>query len=121
VIYIATAPKSNAVVTAIGRANADVAARRPPPVPIHLRDGHYPGAKRLGHGDGYRYPHDFPGNVVEQEYLPAETQSKPYYEPSGNGFELEISRRVADGRIRLHADILNEVAKGRTSESTNEE
>jgi putative ATPase len=100
-IYIAAAPKSNAVVEAIHRANADVAERRPPPVPVHLRDTSYPGAKRLGHGEGYRYPHDFPGNVVEQEYLPEGTQSRPYYEPTENGFESEVRRRGRDGRVRL--------------------
>jgi putative ATPase len=100
-IYIAVAPKSNAVVTAIGRATEDVAARRPPPVPVHLRDSHYPGAKALGHGEGYRYPHDFPGHVVEQEYLPKGAQSRAYYVPSENGFEAEIRGRAADGRVRL--------------------
>jgi putative ATPase len=103
-IYIATAPKSNAVVTAIGRAAEDVAARRPPPVPVHLRDSHYPGAKRLGHGEGYRYPHDFPGHVVEQEYLPEGAQSRPYYIPSENGFEAEVRGRAADGRVRLRVE-----------------
>jgi putative ATPase len=103
-IYIAAAPKSNAVVEAIHRANADVAERRPPPVPVHLRDTSYPGAKRLGHGEAYRYPHDFPGNVVEQEYLPEGTQSRPYYKPTENGFESEVRRRGRDGRVRLRSE-----------------
>jgi putative ATPase len=100
-IYIATAPKSNAVVTAIGRAGADVKERRPPPVPVHLRDTSYPGAKRLGHGKGYLYPPDHPGSVVDQEYLPEGAQSGPYYEPTENGFEAEIRRRADQGRVRL--------------------
>jgi putative ATPase len=99
-IYIAAAPKSNAVVEAMHRANADVAERRPAPVPVHLRDTSYPGAKRLGHGKGYQYPHDFPGNVVEQEYLPEGAQSRPYYEPTENGFEGEV-RRGRDSQVRL--------------------
>jgi putative ATPase len=102
-IYIATAPKSNAVVVALGRANEDVTERRPPPVPVHLRDTSYPGAKRLGHGKGYHYPHDSPGHVVDQAYLPEGAQSRPYYEPSENGFEAELRRRAADGRVRLRA------------------
>jgi putative ATPase len=93
-LYIATAPKSNAVVTAMHRANADVAERRAGPVPIHLRDTSYPGAKRLGHGAGYQYPHDHPGHHVAQQYLPEDAQSQVYYEPSDQGFEQEISRRV---------------------------
>jgi putative ATPase len=103
-IYIAAAPKSNAVVEAMHRANADVAERRPPPVPVHLRDTSYPGAKRLGHGKGYQYPHDFPGNVVEQEYLPEGAQSRPYYEPTENGFEGEVRRRGRDGQVRLRTE-----------------
>src|SRR5439155_15377043 len=81
-IYIATAPKSNSVVTAIKRATADVAERRAEPVPPHLRDTSYRGAKRLGHGEGYRYPHDFPGHHVPQQYVPEGAQSQTYYEPS---------------------------------------
>jgi putative ATPase len=102
-IYIAAAPKSNSVVTAIGRASEDVSKRRPPPVPIHLRDASYPGAKRLGHGAGYLYPHDYPGHVVEQEYLPEEAQSDAYYVPSENGFEAELRARAVGGRLRLRA------------------
>jgi putative ATPase len=97
-LYIATAPKSNAVVTAMHRANADVAERRAEPVPTHLRDTSYPGARRLGHGAGYRYPHDFPGHHVAQQYLPDGAQSQPYYEPSDQGHEREIGRRLQHWR-----------------------
>src|SRR5881296_3003000 len=76
-IYIATAPKSNAVITAMHRANADVRTRRPAAVPTHLRDTSYRGAKRLGHGQGYLYPHDHPGGHVRQEYLPEGAASGP--------------------------------------------
>jgi putative ATPase len=95
-IYIATAPKSNATVTAIGRALEDVEKRIPPPVPTHLRDASYPGAARLGHGKGYLYPHDFPGHVVDQEYLPRGAKSGPYYEPSDSGYEREIAQRLRE-------------------------
>jgi putative ATPase len=85
-IYLARAPKSNAVVEALGRATED--ARSSDPVPLHLRDASYPGARRLGHGKGYRYPHEFPGHVVAQEYRPARYQGRRYYDPSGQGEEV---------------------------------
>jgi putative ATPase len=93
-IYIATAPKSNATVVAIGRAMEDVEKRVPPPVPRHLRDASYPGAARLRLGEGYLYPHDHPGRIVNQEYLPPGAKSGPYYEPSDSGYEREIAERM---------------------------
>src|SRR5690606_34929775 len=69
-IYIATAPKSNAVYRAINKAGSDVRSQQPPPVPVHLRDSSYSGAKAMGHGKGYLYPHNFPQGFVEQQYLP---------------------------------------------------
>ncbi|MFM8944620.1 MAG: replication-associated recombination protein A [Actinomycetota bacterium] len=84
-IYLARAPKSNAVIVAIGRAEADAASADP--VPTHLRDAHAPGARALGHGKGYRYPHDHPGHVVEQAYRPVRFQGTRYYEPSDQGEE----------------------------------
>jgi putative ATPase len=86
-IYLARAPKSNSVIEALGRAEADAASSDP--VPLHLRDAHYPGARTLGHGKGYQYPHDYPGHQVEQEYRPATFEGKRYYEPSGQGEEKE--------------------------------
>jgi putative ATPase len=86
-IYLARAPKSNSVIEALGRAEADAASSDP--VPLHLRDAHYPGARKLGHGKGYRYPHDYPGHEVEQEYRPARFEGQRYYEPSGEGEEVE--------------------------------
>jgi putative ATPase len=87
VIYLARAPKSNSVIEALGRAEADAASSEP--VPLHLRDTHYPGARKLGHGKGYKYPHDYPGHEVEQDYRPAPHEGKRYYEPSDQGEEKE--------------------------------
>jgi putative ATPase len=84
-IYLARAPKSNSVATAVIRATED--ALSGDPVPLHLRDTSYRAASKLGHGKGYRYPHDFPGHVVEQEYRPVRFQGRRYYEPSGMGEE----------------------------------
>jgi putative ATPase len=84
-IYLARAPKSNSVITAIGGATND--ARSAEPVPLHLRDAHYPGAKKLGHGKGYKYPHDYEGRRVEQQYRPERYEGRRYYEPSGEGEE----------------------------------
>ncbi|QIK64650.1 replication-associated recombination protein A [Leucobacter viscericola] len=93
-IYIATAPKSNAVITAIDSAIADVKAGRFGLVPIHLRDGHYPGAKRLGHGKGYKYPHNEAMGVSKQQHLPDELLDREYYKPVPRGHEREIADRL---------------------------
>lgn len=97
-IYIATAPKSNATYIAIDAAIADVRKGRVGTVPLHLRDAHYRGAKQLGHGKGYRYPHDDTRGVVPQEYLPDPLRETTYYNPSPHGYERDISERLA--RIR---------------------
>jgi len=92
--YLALAPKSNASCRAIGQAMKDVeeeGTRRPPK---HLRDSHYPGAKKLDHGEGYKYPHSYPGAVVGQNYLPPGVEKRGYYSPSDRGFEKELSRRI---------------------------
>jgi putative ATPase len=91
-IYMALAPKSNASALAIWGAMKDVREGRTIPVPKHLRDGHYAGSKRLDHGTGYKYAHDFPGGVVEQDYLGVE---KKYYEPTDRGYEAELQKRLA--------------------------
>ncbi|MCE5314345.1 MAG: replication-associated recombination protein A [Armatimonadota bacterium] len=93
-VYLACAPKSNASYMAINRADKDVMERKGPPVPTHLRDSSYPGAKALGHGKGYLYPHDFPGHYVEQEYLPPSARSGPYYEPTEHGHEAKFKQRL---------------------------
>jgi replication-associated recombination protein RarA len=102
VIHIALAPKSNAVVKAIGAAQADVQAGLIGAVPDHLRDAHYPGAKRLGHGQGYVYPHDRPEGIVGQQYAPDEVNGRAYYEPSSHGLEARFSERSRLIREILH-------------------
>jgi putative ATPase len=94
-IYIATAAKSNSTVAAIDSAIKDVESGRTLPVPEHLRDANYPGAKRLGHGQGYKYSHDFPEHFVAQDYLGAE---KRYYEPTEQGSEKKIKERLEKWR-----------------------
>jgi putative ATPase len=98
VIHLALAPKSNAVIKAIGAAQADVNAGLAGAVPAHLRDAHYPGAGRLGHGEGYAYPHDFPEGVAAQRYAPDTVARRVYYEPSRHGLEARIAERAE--RIR---------------------
>jgi putative ATPase len=90
-IYVATAPKSNAVTRAIQAARRDVQQGRTLPVPQHLRDASYPGARQLKRGEGYLYSHDFPEGFVPQRYLP---EARIYYEPTDRGYEAEIRRRL---------------------------
>jgi putative ATPase len=97
VIHLALAPKSNAVIRAIGEAIADVQRGLIGPVPAHLRDTSYRGAKRLGHGKGYRYAHDYPGGVVEQQYAPDAVAGREYYLPTRHGAEA----RAADVLERI--------------------
>lgn len=94
VVYLASAPKSNRVTVALGRANADVRSGPTGDVPTHLRDSHYPGARALGHGEGYEYPHDHPGGWVDQDYRPTALTGRVYYEPTDRGQEAEISDRL---------------------------
>jgi putative ATPase len=98
VIYISLAPKSNAVIKAIGAADADVRNGLIGAVPAHLRDTHYPGAGKVGHGEGYLYPHDFDDGIVAQRYAPDPVADRIYYEPSGHGQEARVAERA--GRIR---------------------
>ena len=97
VTYLATAPKSNASYLAVDAALDDVRTKRVLPVPTHLRDGHYLGAKRLGHGEGYQYAHAAPDGWVDQDYLGVE---RTYYQPVDRGFEAELKRRVEEQRSR---------------------
>ncbi|WP_420624541.1 replication-associated recombination protein A [Candidatus Poriferisodalis sp.] len=92
VVRLATAPKSNRVTLALGRAKADARTAGAGEVPIHLRDAHYQGAASLGHGDGYQYPHDDPSGWVPQQYRPDEVASNVYWEPSEHGRERELRR-----------------------------
>ncbi|MBT5579587.1 MAG: replication-associated recombination protein A [Acidimicrobiaceae bacterium] len=93
VIHLATAPKSNRVTEAIFAARAAAREAGAGEVPVHLRDAHYKGAASLGHGDGYRYPHDDERGWVEQDYLPEEVAGQVFYEPSPHGFESRIRDR----------------------------
>lgn len=92
--YLATTAKSNAAYSAINAAIADVRAGKFGPVPLHLRDAHYAGAKRLGHGKGYVYPHDLDVGVATQQYLPDDLRGTRYYQPTGRGLERDIAARV---------------------------
>ncbi|WZH36491.1 MAG: replication-associated recombination protein A [Microbacterium enclense] len=102
-VYLATTAKSNAAYNAINAAIADVRAGGLGRVPMHLRDAHYPGAKRLGHGKGYKYAHDSEIGIVTQQYLPDELRGRRYYEPTNHGAERDVSarlekiRRILDG------------------------
>ncbi|UJP10992.1 replication-associated recombination protein A [Microbacterium sp. KUDC0406] len=97
-VYLATTAKSNAAYVGIDKAIADVRAGGFGRVPLHLRDAHYPGAKRLGHGKGYRYPHDAEAGVLPQQYLPDELDGRRYYEPKPLGAERDVAARL--DRIR---------------------
>jgi putative ATPase len=94
VVHLATAPKSNRVTAALGGAQGDVKDRPAGEVPMHLRSAGYYGAKKLGHGIGYEYPHDDPRGWVPQEHRPPEVAGRVYYEPSDHGFEREIAERM---------------------------
>ncbi len=93
-LHLATAPKSNAVISAIDAAMADVRAGATGAVPAHLRDGHYAGAQALGNAVGYRYPHDVPGGVVAQQYPPDALVGKDYYAPTPHGAERTLAERL---------------------------
>jgi putative ATPase len=90
-VYVACAPKSNAVYLAIDGALADVKEQRTNAVPVHLKDSHYKGAAQLGHGEGYKYAHDYPQHYVEQKYMPHDTV---YYQPTMQGYEAKIKERM---------------------------
>ena len=100
-IYMATAPKSNASATAIWSAATDVREGRTIPVPRHLRDAHYTGAAKLGHGENYVYPHDSADGYVIQEYLGID---RVFYEPTDRGYEAEIRRRLDRRRQELRRE-----------------
>ncbi|WP_235828602.1 replication-associated recombination protein A [Actinomadura rubteroloni] len=98
VIHLALAPKSNAVIKAVDAAMADVRKGLAGPVPNHLRDAHYKGAARLGHGEGYQYAHDHPGGVVRQQYAPDNVDGRDYYRPTRHGAEARFTEVLT--RIR---------------------
>ncbi|MGA8115745.1 MAG: replication-associated recombination protein A, partial [Actinocatenispora sp.] len=94
VVHLATAPKSNAVIAAVDAAISDVRAGRTGLVPRALRDSHYAGAQGLGHGTGYRYPHDDPRGVATQQYPPDEAVGRDYYRPTRHGAERAVAERL---------------------------
>jgi putative ATPase len=94
VVHLATAPKSNAAYTGINEAIADVHAGLAGPVPPGLRDAHYAGAKKLGHGATYAYPHDHPDGVLPQQYPPDALVGRDYYRPTNRGVEAQLSARL---------------------------
>jgi putative ATPase len=99
--YLALAPKSNAATTAIASAMAEVREHGAKPPPDYLRDAHYSGAKKLGRGVGYTYPHDEPGGVSDQRLLPEGLEGRRFYEPTDRGFEEELGRRLEQLRRRF--------------------
>jgi putative ATPase len=100
VIYLACAEKSNSATTAIGAALRDVKESKIIPVPVHLKDSHYAGAKQLGHGQGYQYAHDAPDGVAAQDYLGVE---KTFYQPTPRGWEGQNRERLETIRKRLRS------------------
>lgn len=100
IIAVCESPKSNSVISAVDAAFADAEKGSFGAVPVHLRDTHYAGYERIGSGDGYKYPHDFPGHWVKQEYMPPEVKGKKYYQPSDMGHEATIlkNHQVREGR-----------------------
>ena len=107
VVYLATAPKSNAAYMALDAAIADVRAGKIGRVPKPLRDAHYPGAKRLGHGKGYKYAHDAEFGVAEQQYLPDELKGTDYYRPTNNGNERDVAARLEKLRAIIRGEPLS--------------
>ena len=92
--YVASAPKSNSAVVGISDAMETVKQTGNLSVPVHLKDAHYKGASKLGHGIGYQYAHDYPEHYVEQQYLPYELNGKEFYRPSNNGYEKKIKQHM---------------------------
>ena len=103
-IALALAPKSNAVIRAIDAASADVRAGKIGPVPSHLRDAHYAGSTKLGHGKGYKYAHDEPFGIAEQQYAPDVVADRKYYEPTSLGAEAAVRERWERIRRKVRGD-----------------
>ena len=113
VTYLACAPKSNAATVGIGEARSDVREDRLLPVPVHLRDSHYGGAKRLGHGKDYQYAHDSPEGIAAQDYLGVDRE---YYRPTDRGFEQELAQRLEKIRARLREGKKKAEGEGRRAD-----
>jgi putative ATPase len=100
-VFLATAPKSNAIYTAYGKAKQDVSAKGALPVPLPVRNAPTKLMKELGYGRGYKYAHDFSAGIVAQDYFPEELGSRLYYQPTNRGFEKTISERLAAWRQKM--------------------
>jgi putative ATPase len=105
VVYLATAPKSNSLYQAYSRVQKDVQQGRNEPVPLHLRNPVTDLMRRMGHGQGYKYAHDYPGHFVEQQNLPASLQGKHYYIPTEQGYEKEIAERLREWWGESHKQV----------------
>jgi putative ATPase len=116
VVYLACAPKSNRVTVALGKARDDVRGSERSEVPAHLRDSHYRAAERIGHGTGYRYPHDVPEGWVPQQYRPEGVEGHVYYEPSPHGAEADIAARL--WRLRSKNGVAMRTRRGATGQTT---
>ena len=113
-VHLATAPKSNSAYAGLNAAMADVQDRPAGEVPMHLRDSSYGGAKSLGHGDGYRYPHDYPGGHVLQQYLPEDVGDQRYFHPTDHGEERRIADRMTELPKHQPADAEGDHPEGST-------
>jgi putative ATPase len=118
VTYLATAPKSNTVLTTYAAARKAVVERGALPVPLHIRNAPTPLMKQMGYGQGYKYPHDFEGNYVAENYLPTELRGARFYEPSESGYEKELKARLQ--RWRQEAGLPVEEARVSDETGTNE-
>ena len=108
-VFLAQAPKSNSITSAMARARSVVREGPSPSVPLHLRSGGYRGARTIGHGEGYVYPHDHPRRVVPQVYFPPEVNPQVFFRPTQSGFEAEVRRRLTEidqvlGRVGREED-----------------
>ena len=108
VVHLSTAPKSNRVTLALTAAMQDVSSPGEGRVPPHLRDAHYSGASSIGHGEGYKYPHNDPRGWVEQKYRPEEVESNIYYEPSPHGFEEQVLERMSELKEISNEEVVKE-------------
>jgi putative ATPase len=118
VIHLALAPKSNSVIAGIGAAVEDVRDRPAGAVPVHLRDASYPGARKLGHGEGYVYPHDAPAGWVPQQYRPDDVETRVYYRPGAQGHEAEIGELLE--RRRSRRDVPEATTDGNDDDRTSD-
>jgi putative ATPase len=93
-LYIATSSKSNSTITAIDSALEFIRNNETGTVPPHLRDTHYPGADEMGDGKGYKYPHAYQNNYVDQQYLPDGLEDSNFYQPNNNGYEVSVKKKL---------------------------